>query len=314
MALPRPMVGHLSLENVSFSYAARAEAQECDNRHTRGEKDESWCVKEADVLLVPAPANSGGDDPAAGGPIAGQLVLKGLSLEIPAGQRVAIIGPSGEGKTTLLRLLSRAYDPTEGSIKVDGQCLRTLQLHSLRSQMATVNQETFVFNDSLRENLVFGAGRKVSDDEVWEACKLARCAKFIQALPSQLDTMVGERGLRLSGGQRQRISLARAFLARPSLLLLDEPTSAVEPEAEADIIAAITTLMRGLTTVLVSHRLALARASDRVLVLRGGRIVEDGAPEALLMDRNSIFSGMWSSDLLYAADVGVSSCLPSRSI
>ncbi len=227
-------------------------------------------------------------------------VLHQVTLSIPAGQRVAIVGPSGAGKSTLLGLLARNFDPTRGVVELDGVDLRCLRLAELRAATTVVSQDPFVFNDSIRNNLVLGCTRVVSEVELSMACTNANCLDFVSALPQGFDTVVGERGVMLSGGQRQRLSLARAFLADPKLLLLDEPTSAVEPASEVAIVLAIRRLMEGRTTVIVSHRLSLARASHRVLVVEHGRITEDGPPAALLANSKSKFAAMWRADRAFA--------------
>ena len=206
-------------------------------------------------------------------------VLQDISLHIRPGERVALLGPSGAGKSTLLALVARLYDPDAGRVLIDGHDLRTVTLASLRSQIAQVQQETFLFNTTALENLRFGRP-DATRAEVEAAARAANAHGFLSALPEGYDTLVGERGVKLSGGQKQRLAVARAFLTDPQLLLLDEPTSAVEPESEALIVEAIERLMQGRTTLVVSHRLSLARTADRVVVIADGRIVERGARRA----------------------------------
>jgi ABC-type multidrug transport system fused ATPase/permease subunit len=222
-------------------------------------------------------------------------VLKDVSLHIRPGERVALLGPSGAGKSTLLALTARLYDPVQGRVLIDGQDLPAVRLESLRSQIAQVQQETFLFNTTVLENLRYGRP-DASLAEVEAAARAANAHGFLSALPEGYATLVGERGVRLSGGQKQRLAVARALLTDPPLLLLDEPTSAVEPESEALILEALERLMRGRTTLVVSHRLSLARAADRVVVLAGGRIVEDGAPEELLAQPDGHFAAMVRAD------------------
>lgn len=222
-------------------------------------------------------------------------VLHNVSLHIRPGERVAILGPSGAGKSTLLSLAARVYDPDNGRVLVDGYDVRAVTLESLRSQIGQVQQETYLFNTTVLENLRYGRA-DAPRAEVEAAARAANAHEFITALPQGYDTLVGERGIKLSGGQKQRIAVARALLANTPLLLLDEPTSAVEPESEAMIIEGLERLMRGRTTLIVSHRLSLARSADRVLVVNGGRIVEDGAPAMLLARGDGYFAAMVRAD------------------
>lgn len=222
-------------------------------------------------------------------------VLHDISLHIRPGERVALLGPSGVGKSTLLALVARLYDPNAGRILIDGRDLRWATLHSLRSQTAQVQQETFLFNTSALENVRYGRP-DATRAEVEAAARAANAHGFLSALPQGYDTLVGERGIRLSGGQKQRLAVARALLANTPLLLLDEPTSAVEPESEASIIEALERLMHGRTTLIVSHRLSLAQSADRVVVVADGRIAEEGPPAELLARPGSHFAQMVRAD------------------
>ncbi|MFC4640515.1 ABC transporter ATP-binding protein [Deinococcus hohokamensis] len=208
-------------------------------------------------------------------------VLQDVSFSVPAGQRVAVLGESGAGKSTLLGLVTRAHDPQGGRIVLDGHDVRDLTLASLRTAAATMPQDTYLFHDTVRANVTY-ARPEAGLDEVEAALRAAHALDFVRALPQGLDTVVGERGVRLSGGQRQRLGIARTLLARPALLLLDEPTSAVDAESEALVVAALGELMRGRSALIVTHRLSLARTADRVLVFQHGRLVEDGPPADLL--------------------------------
>lgn len=208
-------------------------------------------------------------------------ILQDVSFEVLPGQRIGIVGPSGTGKTTILNLMLRLYDPQEGVITLDGHDLRRLQQQSFRRHIALVTQEPFLFNDTVRQNILFGR-LDATEEEIETAARLANAHDFICDLPNGYDTLVGERGVKLSGGQKQRICIARAFLANPKVLLLDEATASVEPESEALIQAALERLMQGRTTVIVTHRLSLVRDCDRILVIDEGRVIEAGRHEELL--------------------------------
>ena len=208
------------------------------------------------------------------------VVLRDINLSIPMGQTVALCGPSGSGKSTVLNLLLRFYDPQQGQVAIDGVDVRSVTKESLRSHFSLVQQETFLFNDSILDNIRYGHP-EATMEQVIAAARAANAHAFITALPDGYQTKVGERGVRLSGGQKQRISIARAFLANPAVLLLDEPTSSVEPDSEAAIIGALDRLMTGRTTVLTSHRPSLINQADIVYVLADGQVIERGAPHEL---------------------------------
>ena len=210
----------------------------------------------------------------------GDRVLTDVTLDIRPGQTVALCGPSGSGKSTVLNLLLRFYDPTAGAVLLDGHDLRQLRKVDFRRAFALVQQETFLFNDTILDNVRYGHP-DAAMDRVIAATTAANAHEFISKMPQGYDTKVGERGVRLSGGQKQRISIARAFLADPPVLLLDEPTSSVEPESEAAIVAALDRLMAGRTTVLTSHRPSLIRAADVAYVIEDGRVTEHGRPDEL---------------------------------
>ena len=211
-------------------------------------------------------------------------VLTNLNLRVNPGERVALLGASGAGKSTLIGLLTRVYDPQSGRVTLDGHDVRDLTLPSLRRAAAVMQQDTFLFHDTVLENVRY-ARPEAAPEEVQAALEVAGAAQFVADLPQGLGTLVGERGVRLSGGQRQRLAIARALIARPAALLLDEPTSALDTESEAQIVDALERLMRGRTALMVTHRLSLARSADRVVVLEDGRIVEEGAPEVLRRQR-----------------------------
>lgn len=208
------------------------------------------------------------------------VVLHDVSIKIEPGKTVALCGPSGSGKSTILNLLLRFYDPVSGVVTLDGRDVRSITRDSLRRHFALVQQESFLFNDSIIDNIRYGHA-EATLEEVIAAAKAANVHGFISQMPNGYDTKVGERGVRLSGGQKQRISIARAFLANPSILLLDEPTSSVEPDSEAAIIAALDRLMQNRTTVVTSHRPSLILQADWVYVIEGGRVTEQGKPSEL---------------------------------
>ncbi|RKG68919.1 ABC transporter ATP-binding protein [Corallococcus sp. CA054B] len=211
----------------------------------------------------------------------GREALKGVDLTIPAGARVALVGPSGAGKTTLFSVLLGFLPPSGGEVKWDGVPLSSLKASSVRAQLAWVPQEPVLFSGTVRHNLRLGQP-DAADDALWEALRLAHAEDFVRALPGGLDEPVGERGSRLSGGQRQRLALARAFLRRPSLLLLDEPTSALDATSEAAVGAGLQALMKGRTVLVIAHRLSTVRDADLIAVVEGGQVVEAGTHEQLL--------------------------------
>ena len=210
-----------------------------------------------------------------------RYVLDGLDLHVAPGESLALVGATGSGKSTVAGLRARLYDPEEGRVLLDGHDLRDLRLADVRRAVALVFEETFLFSESVRENIRVGRP-EASDDEVRRAAGQAGAAAFIDELPDGYDTILGERGFSLSGGQRQRIAIARAILADPAVLVLDDATSAVDATKEHEIRAALAEVMRGRTTLVIAHRPATIALADRVAVLEGGRIVEEGTHEELL--------------------------------
>ena len=212
----------------------------------------------------------------------GRFVLKDLSVEVPAGQRIALVGPSGIGKSTLISLLLRLYDPVHGRVLIDGHDIRSLTVATLRSQISVVLQDSLLFAASVWENIGYGAPA-ATREEIEKAARLASAHEFIQALPQGYDTVLGERGVTLSLGQRQRIAIARAAVRQSPILLLDEPTNGLDEENEAAVIEALEKLACGRTTFLITHDLRFASRADRIFYLDRGTLLEDGSPEELLV-------------------------------
>jgi len=207
--------------------------------------------------------------------------LRGVNLRITNGEVVAIVGPSGAGKTTLANLIPRFFDVTHGRILVDGHDLRDVKTASLRAQIAMVTQETILFNDTVFNNICYGT-KPLNDEEVEQASRVALAHDFILEMPAGYQTVIGERGQRLSGGQRQRIAIARALLKNPPILILDEATSELDTESELLVQKALGNLMEGRTVVVIAHRLSTVRRADRIVVLARGAISEVGTHEALV--------------------------------
>ena len=217
--------------------------------------------------------------------------LRDVSFHAAPGRTIALVGPSGAGKTTAVRLALRLLDPQTGTVRLDGCDLKAVRLASLRRAVALVPQEVALFNDSLRVNIAFGRP-EASEEEIWAAAEAAELGVFIRALPEGLETKVGERGLKLSGGERQRVGLARALLADPRVLILDEATSALDGKTEAAIQATLRRARKGRTTLVIAHRLSTISDADEILVIRAGRIVERGAHAALLA-KDGEYASLW---------------------
>ncbi len=211
-----------------------------------------------------------------------RMALHDISLDIPAGQAVALVGASGSGKSTLANLVPRFYLPSSGRITLDGHDLADLTLASLRANIALVSQEVVLFNDTVAANIAYGQMREVPEQEIIAAAQAAHAMEFIRDMPQGLQTLVGEKGVRLSGGQRQRIAIARAILKDAPILILDEATSALDSESERHVQAALETLMQGRTSLVIAHRLSTIEKADRIIVLQKGRIVETGTHHELL--------------------------------
>jgi subfamily B ATP-binding cassette protein MsbA len=208
-------------------------------------------------------------------------VLKGISFSVEAGTTTALVGSSGSGKSTILSLVLNFIQPTKGLIKIDGRDLQSVRLRDYRSHLGVVLQDNFLFDGTILENIRF-ANPEAGLDEIRRVCKIANADEFIEKFPNSYETVVGERGVKLSGGQRQRIAIARALLANPRILILDEATSSLDSESEALIQEGLNNLRQGRTTFVIAHRLSTIRSADQILVVEGGKILERGAHEELI--------------------------------
>jgi ATP-binding cassette subfamily B protein/subfamily B ATP-binding cassette protein MsbA len=234
-------------------------------------------------------------------PAAENNVLEDLSFYVPAGSTVAMVGRSGAGKTTLCNLVARFYEPTQGHIELDGRSLRDIQLESYRKLLGVVEQDVFLFDGTIRENIAYGR-RGTTDEQIVEAAEAAAAREFIECLPQGFETWIGERGVKLSGGQRQRLAIARAILADPRILILDEATSNLDSESERLIQHSLKRLLKGRTAFVIAHRLSTIMHADLILVLDRGRIAEQGTHLELL-ERGGLYQKMV---VLQTEDFGVS--------
>ena len=219
-------------------------------------------------------------------------ILDNFSLIIPAGQKIAIVGPSGSGKTTFVRLLMRLFNLTDGKIMIDGIDISKISQENLREQIAFVPQDPVLFHRTLMENIRYGR-RDATDEEVLVASHLAHCDDFIDQLPEKYETYVGERGVKLSGGERQRVAIARAILKNAPILILDEATSSLDSHSEALIQDALVKLIKGKTTIVIAHRLSTIRQMDRIIVIKNGKIMEDGNHEELANKKDGVYKKLW---------------------
>jgi ATP-binding cassette subfamily B protein len=221
-----------------------------------------------------------------------RTVLEKINCLIKPGEKVALVGPSGAGKTTFVRLILRLYNLTEGKILIDGQDISGVTQESLRQNISLVPQDPILFHRTLKENIRYGQP-EATDEEVLKASHLAHCAEFIDALPFKYDTLVGERGIKLSGGERQRIAIARAILKNSPILILDEATSSLDSHSEALIQEALDNLMKGRTTLAIAHRLSTIRKMDRIIVFKDGQIIEDGTHDELANKDSGLYKDLW---------------------
>ncbi len=277
--------GEIAFENVYFKYDT-GNGNLLSDVHRYGSMDNVAGVLSGTLA-------SADDDETAPRVQARSYALEAINFQAEPGQLVAIVGPSGAGKTTLTYLIPRLYDPTTGNIRIDGHDLRELTLESLSMQIGMVTQETHLFHDTIRTNLQY-ARLNASQEELEAACRVANIHDFIKALPDGYDTIVGERGFRLSGGEKQRIALARVILKNPRILILDEATSSLDSESEALIQDALEKVMEDRTNIVIAHRLSTILAADLILVMDRGRIVESGNHDALLA-QNGLYADLYQT-------------------
>jgi ATP-binding cassette subfamily B protein len=226
----------------------------------------------------------------------GEPVLRDINLRVPAGSTLAVVGPTGSGKSTLAALISRLWEAPTGTLLIDGRPIREYPLAVLRQAIGYVPQDTFLFSDTLRENIAFGAN-DASEEDILESAEIASISGEIQSFPQRFDTMVGERGITLSGGQKQRSSLARAILRHPKILILDDSLSSVDTDTEERILRRLRDVMRKRTTILISHRVSTVKEADQIIVVRDGRIIERGTHDSLLA-HNGYYADLHQKQLL----------------
>ena len=220
-------------------------------------------------------------------------VLKKINLKISSGEKVAIIGPSGAGKTTIIRLMLRFYDLTSGKITINKQNIHQVTLESLRGNISLVPQDPLLFHRTIMENIGYGKP-SATEEEIIEAARLAHCDEFVEYLPDKYNTYVGDRGIKLSGGERQRVAIARAILKNSPILILDEATSNLDSHSEGLIQNALDILMKGKTVIVIAHRLSTIRRMNRIVVIKNGSVLEEGAHEDLIKKENSLYAKLWN--------------------
>lgn len=266
--------GRISFEDVSFRYDAGEGLEAVKRFRAFG-------------------GGSSDEGESAVGPIGRPWAVRNVSFEAKPGQMIALVGPSGAGKTTMSYLVPRLYDVTEGSIRIDGHDVRDLTLGSIADGTGVVTQESYLFHDTIGANLRY-ARPDATEAELVEACRAANILDFVESLPNRFDTLVGERGYRLSGGEKQRIAIARVILKNPRMLILDEATSHLDSQAEALIQDALERVMEGRTSIVIAHRLSTILAADRILVLDEGQLVESGT-HAELLDAGGLYASLFET-------------------
>lgn len=285
----RHVDGRITLNNVCFSYT-RQRLQSAESR-----------ALSPGASLIDQDADHPATPPLAGNESAHGFVLENINLDVQAGQTIALVGPSGAGKTTLCNLIARFFDPTAGSVALDGLDLREIRIDSYRRLLGIVEQDTFLFDGSIAQNIAYG-NRSVNINEVITAARQANAHEFITQLENGYDTVIGERGVKLSGGQRQRLTIARAILADPKILILDEATSNLDTESERLIQHSLASLMNNRTSFIIAHRLSTIRNADRIIVIDQGRIIEQGTHDELMKQAGHYQQMVF----LQTADQGVS--------
>ena len=287
-----PVRGEIAFDNVSFKYETGDEVLLSDVRRY-GSMDSVTTVLSSAPIIPETEHKIVDEEEVAPKSQARGSALENISFKADPGELVALVGPSGAGKTTITYLIPRLYDPTEGIIRIDGHDLRDVTLSSLSNQIGMVTQETYLYHDTIRTNLQY-ARLDATQAELEQACRIANIHDFIQALPDGYDTIVGERGYRMSGGEKQRIALARVILKNPRILILDEATSSLDSESEALIQDALERVMADRTSIVIAHRLSTILAADLILVLDRGKIIESGTHNELL-EKGGMYSNLYQT-------------------